>query len=197
MRTALRLVAVSSVVVAGACSGKGDSQAARLDVKKPAVAVAPTSPGDLSTAPQAYTRMRFVSPIEQSRSAAPARGTVRAVVAVNKPHAAHAPIVSLASMDLKPVSTSSSMSSMQAPMQVAAHLAAEPAPMAMPAMSMDLANAPEAEHQVGHAVIRGGRAGTDKCDPRTDTHTTPQEMGRPDFAMPLPTGRANFGGVRR
>ena len=46
---------------------------------------------------------------------------------------------------------------------------------------------------IGGVVIRGGPAGTDKCDPRTDARANGTIRNRPDFGLPLPTGRV-FGG---
>ena len=50
---------------------------------------------------------------------------------------------------------------------------------------------------IGAVVIRGGHGGIDKCDPRTDGRRRGGGMGgvlvdRPDFGMPLPTGRPTF-----
>ena len=50
---------------------------------------------------------------------------------------------------------------------------------------------------IGAVVIRGGHGGIDKCDPRTDGRRRGGGMGgvlvdRPDFGLPLPTGRPTF-----
>lgn len=50
---------------------------------------------------------------------------------------------------------------------------------------------------IGAVVIRGGHGGVDKCDPRTDGRRRGGMIGgggmdRPDFGMPLPTGRTTF-----
>lgn len=50
---------------------------------------------------------------------------------------------------------------------------------------------------IGAVVIRGGHGGVDKCDPRTDGRRRGGMigrggMGRPDFGLPLPTGRTTF-----
>ena len=48
---------------------------------------------------------------------------------------------------------------------------------------------------IGAVVIRGGHGGVDKCDPRTDGRRRGGIGGvldRPDFPMPLPTGRPTF-----
>ena len=48
---------------------------------------------------------------------------------------------------------------------------------------------------IGAVVIRGGHGGVDKCDPRTDGRRRGGIGGvldRPDFGLPLPTGRPTF-----
>jgi hypothetical protein len=49
---------------------------------------------------------------------------------------------------------------------------------------------------IGAVVIRGGHGGVDKCDPRTDGRRRGGVFGgvmdRPDFPMPVPTGRPTF-----
>jgi hypothetical protein len=48
---------------------------------------------------------------------------------------------------------------------------------------------------IGAVVIRGGHGGVDKCDPRTDGRRRGGIGGvfdRPDFGMPVPTGRPTF-----
>jgi hypothetical protein len=51
---------------------------------------------------------------------------------------------------------------------------------------------------IGAVVIRGGHGGVDKCDPRTDGRRRRGgmigggAMDRPDFGLPLPTGRTTF-----
>jgi hypothetical protein len=49
---------------------------------------------------------------------------------------------------------------------------------------------------IGAVVIRGGHGGIDKCDPRTDGRRRGGMggvlVGRPDFGLPLPTGRPTF-----
>ena len=49
---------------------------------------------------------------------------------------------------------------------------------------------------IGAVVIRGGHGGVDKCDPRTDGRRRGGMGGvlvdRPDFGLPLPTGRPTF-----
>lgn len=200
MRTMLRVAVPSLVILLAACSDRHEQSATRLDVqKKPAV--------DLASAPKTYTRMRFVSPIEQSgtnehaRSARSDRATtVHAVAAVKTIDAVRDPIASLASRQLLPVSTTGATSSPDVSMTLATHLTAEPPRMAMASGEAAMVDhAGEASHPVaiGTSVIRGGLMGGEKkCDPRTDTHTTPQELGRPDFAMPAATGRSVFGRQR-
>jgi hypothetical protein len=51
---------------------------------------------------------------------------------------------------------------------------------------------------IGAVIIRGGHGGVDKCDPRTDGRRGRGgmigggAMDRPDFGLPLPTGRTTF-----
>ena len=49
---------------------------------------------------------------------------------------------------------------------------------------------------IGAVVIRGGHGGVDKCDPRSDGRRRGGVFGgvldRPDFPMPVPTGRPTF-----
>jgi hypothetical protein len=48
---------------------------------------------------------------------------------------------------------------------------------------------------IGAVVIRGGHGGIDKCDPRTDGRGRGRMggvMDRPDFGLPLPSGRPTF-----
>ncbi|MDB4916184.1 MAG: hypothetical protein JWM95_3828 [Gemmatimonadetes bacterium] len=199
MRKELRLSVLSLAAILGACTGKREQTATGLDVRKKADV-------DLSTTPRNYTRMRFVSPIEQSSAGAHALVPVRSPRVARVATVHHAVAVAntdvaavLASHQLTPVSTASTALVVEPSMPVAMHLAAEPAPMAGMSSSDMMDHAGEAEHHpaIGNVVIRGGlMGGAKKCDPRTDTHTTPQELGRPDFAMPAATGRPVFGRQR-
>ena len=159
---------------------------------KPAEPSAPAK--DIVVAPQTYQRMRFVSDIEQSRASTPARRPKvarhagRAVVAAPDPmHAMmmHAPVAMVTSTSTTP----------EPSVVVAAHAAPE---------AVTVPIGPTAEEGgggigamlgglVGSAVIRGGRVGDGKCDPRTDARANGTIANRPDFSMPQPTGQPTFG----
>jgi hypothetical protein len=145
--------------------------------------------------------MRFVSPIEQGRAQAGEHIAHAAVAHRTTPPRTDA-IASLATRELGLAHTQ--LAAAQEP-AVNVSLAREPARMAMPMAAMPAGDSEMLDHTGGleehgpsvHVVIRGGNPGDKKCDPRTDTHTTAREIGRPDFAMPQPTGRSVFGGRQR
>lgn len=208
MRSDTKVAALSLSVLLGACGTTDRPAAARPDDVTPAPATA-TAP-ELVTAPQAYERMRFVSDIEQSRA------TQRAM----KPGVAHQhhTASSVASVTSSEVATEAVATLASAPTPV---LTAE-APRSEPSVLVSARPAPEPQRSHGgpsadgdvldHAgsggglggllggnggtvVIRGGRAGMGKCDPRTDARN--RSSGKPDFIMPSPVGRDIFGGANR
>lgn len=210
MRTRLAVAALSLTIVIPACS-KGHEQAAGLpdDLKRDlAAASVPTS--DLASAPQGYKRMRFVSDIEQTR------GTVVALRAVPSRRHEHMllshrstsgtatkiapdPMASLAAAMPSPTATATSSTIMPS-----VEVAARPAPTASPAPVGDAQDGTVGDSHgrgigsvlagiLGGVVIRGGPAGSDKCDPRTDARANGTIRNRPDFGLPVPTGRV-FGG---
>ena len=193
-------VAISLTILLGACSKRQEPTATVPDDLKKDLVAASAASRDLATAPQSYQRMRFVSDVEQSKSS---------IVAEQPKVAQHAhhtttvsvpdPIASMASHTPAPVSTP--VASVPEPsITIAAALPAT-VPMSVPA------GGPSADGAItdqGHgggglggwlggvAVIRGGIGPRDKCDPRTDGRVRPEIVGRPDFAMPLPTGQPTF-----
>jgi hypothetical protein len=162
--------------------------------EKPVVVKTASQAPDLSPAPSSYTRMRFVSPVEQGKAAT-------AVKAMPRRQEKPSPLASLSSAPVHTVATQmASAPQAESSVAVAAPTIAEPPHMAMPAME----DGGVLDHSgdtgrgiLTNVVIRGGNGGSGKCDPRTDTHTTPKEIGRPDFSMPVYTGRSVFGGKGR
>jgi hypothetical protein len=210
MRTRLAVAAFSLTLVISACS-KGHEQPAGLpdDLKRDlAAASVPTS--DLAVAPQGYKRMRFVSDIEQTR------GTVVALRAVPSRRHEHMLIshrsTSGTATDIAPDPMASLAAAMPAPTATASssaitpsvEVSARPAPTASPAPVGDTQDGTVGDSHgrgigsvlagiLGGVVIRGGPAGSDKCDPRTDARANGTIRNRPDFGLPVPTGRV-FGG---
>ena len=205
MRTMHRLATFAMLVALGACAGKSEKAATASGNQSKAVASATKS--NLEIAPQTYKRMRFVSDLEQTRGAVPIKQASSSRLAdrpARTPARAPAldPVVSVASRQVATVATVEVM----AP-QPAVVMASLPAP--------ELARAPSAPSDGGgldhagessdggmfggmstHVVIRGGRAGDGKCDPRTDAKVAGILEGRPDSRMPLVPTRSVFGGSR-
>jgi hypothetical protein len=209
MRTECRVTVLSFAVLLGACSKPQEKTAGLPDDLKKDLAAASQSTGDLTTAPATYKRMRFVSSIEQSRATVvakrpkvsrnPDRMTVSHHASSEAADVAADPIASLASHAPQPISTPATQVS-DAPVAVAVTPAAEPAHTPAGITSTGT------EHSgglggllggiFGGAVIRGGAAGPDKCDPRTDGRQGGIITDRPTFGMPSPTGGGVFGGGR-
>ena len=210
MRTE-RKVAVFSLALLLAACGKRQEPTANLpdDLQKDlAAASAATSP--LASAPQSYQRMRFVSNIEQSRATVPMsrprisrhpdRMTASHHASVAANDVTSDPVASMAAMSPAPASTPSALA--DDPIVVAARPAPEPSAQS----GSTAGSAGESGHGGGlggllggifsGVVIRGGHAGPDKCDPRTDGRARGTITDRPDFGMPLPTGQPIFGGGR-
>lgn len=212
MRTQFAVAAVSLSVLLSACS-KGREQTPGIpeDLKRDlAAASLPTS--DLVTAPQGYKRMRFVSDIEQTRGSVKALRPVaakrhehmmisRRATTGNTTAAAPDPMATMA--ESGPSATATTTTMVAEPSIV---LAARPAPTES---SAPVGASPEGTIGDDHGrgigsliggilagvVIRGGAAGPDKCDPRSDGRANGTIRNRPDFGLPVPTGRV-FGGGR-
>ena len=214
MRTESKVAAVWVVLLITACS-KAPQQTSGLpdDLKRDlAAASAPSS--DLATAPQGYRRMRFVSDLEQSkasvRASRPKVSLHRDRMAPSHQATADAttgvaldPVASMASAAPATVSTATAAAP-EPSIVIAARPSPEPA--RSPAAPASEGTAGENVHGgglggmlggiIGAVVIRGGHAGPDKCDPRTDGRARGTIADRPDFGMPVPTGQV-FGGARR
>jgi len=209
MRMEYKAAALSLVVLASACSKRPEPTASLSDDLKKDLATASAASSPLATAPQSYERMRFVSDIERTRA------TVRAPrPKVSKRHERMAPtqhgsgdpVVSLASNTIETVTTPSNSPSPEPTTTVAA--LPTPDPLIRPAggpSDQGAGAAPDAGRGIGSVlggilsgvVIRGGHAGPDKCDPRTDGRARGAISDRPDFRMPVLGGQPIFGGGRR
>ena len=202
MRTEYKVAALSLALLSVSCSKRPEPTASLPDDLKRDLAAAAIPTGDLATAPTSYQRMRFVSDIERTRATVPAKRPKISqhhdrMVASHQPATNVDPIASMASQAPAPVSTPVAT---EEPTIVVAGRPAPP-PSATQASQGD-------EHGGGGGigsvlggifsgvVIRGGHAGTDKCDPRTDGRARGTITDRPDFGLPLPTGQV-FGGSRR
>ena len=198
MRTNVRLVAPIFVLL-GACSSHDTATATKK-----------ASSPDLAAVPQTYQRMRFVSDLERSNALAPAAANhtvkqpegarTRRSVASNAVSPAPDPMADM--MSHAPVATVTAEA--QPPVLIA---------VSAPSSAVVPARIPSDEggldHSGGsgigdvlagvgqHVVIRGGHAGTDKCDPRTDGRINGTISDRPNFGMPVPTGAVFGGGHRR
>lgn len=73
MRTEWKVAALSLALLLGACGKRQEPTVSLSDDLKRDLAAASPAGGDLTTAPQSYRRMRFVSDIEQSKAAVPAK----------------------------------------------------------------------------------------------------------------------------
>lgn len=205
MRIERKVTALTLVLVLSACDRGQQTAGVAGDTKK-SVASAPLT--SLDIAPQTYKRMRFVSELEQSgggvamkRANLPKRAgrVVSTAAKVMVPN----PIVSMASHVVTTVSTFQS-----AAPQPAVVMASMVAPQAAAGLAMPTAEDSYIDHAgensggglfggiATHVVIRGGRAGDGKCDPRTDAKVGGLLDGRPDSRMPLIPTRSTFGGSR-
>ena len=203
MRTESKVAALSLALLFSACSKRPEPTASLPDDLKKDLAAASASTNQLATAPQNYQPMRFVSDIERTRDVTPAsRPKVshrhERMTAAN--HASGDPIVSLASHTLETVATPAETPAPEPTIAVAARPA--PEPMVMPSSGpSDVGVSSDNGRGIGSVlggilagvVIRGGHAGPDKCDPRTDGRVRGTIASRPDFSMPLPIGQPIFG----
>jgi len=213
MRTDWKVMTLSLGLLS-ACSERSKEPATITDDLKRDLAVASASGGDLATAPQSYRRVRFVSDIEQSRAAVPAKrpkplhhhatATASAPAAKEALDVALDPVVSMASESPEPAVTPEAPA--PAPAVVIAQAPA-PDPIRSPSGPSSEGSMGDGGHGgglggllggiIGAVVIRGGHGGVDKCDPRTDGRARPPMTDRPTFGMPLPVGRPTFPGSRR
>ncbi len=203
MRTEWKVAALSLALLSAACSKRPEPTASLPDDLTKDLAAASASASQLATAPQSYQRMRFVSDIERSRAATPAsrpKVSRRHEQMTASQHASGDPIVSMASHTLETVATPAEAHAPEPTIVVAAQPAPEPMVMQSGGPS-DAGVSPDYGRGIGGllggilggVVIRGGHAGPDKCDPRTDGRARGTISSRPDFSMPLPTGQPIFG----
>ncbi|MES2177651.1 MAG: hypothetical protein V4550_07270 [Gemmatimonadota bacterium] len=205
MRTDIKLGMLSLPLLLAACSRSEDGIAGT------SAKAATTTPSyaELTPAPQSAQRMRFVSDIERAKprsGGTPLRTVATHSMVMPEAIPAHDPYSALA---VKPPTVLASdaraedatlVVAMKAPAEAPSSASARPdlQQMAMIDHAGEMPRDPVSLTPPFSVVIRGGRTGNEKCDPRTDTHTTPQEIGRPNLAMPLvPQGRAFGGGFRR
>lgn len=197
MRTDLRVLALPVAIALGACTTHDTATAAKRPAASP----------DLAAVPQRYQRMRFVSDLEQAKAASPGAAAERSrqpegprnrrSVASNTVTTAPDPMAEM--MSRAPVATVTAEA--QPPVLIAVSApstAVVPAPMPADAGGLDHGGGSIGDVLSGvgtHVVIRGGHAGTDKCDPRTDGRINGTIADRPTFGMPVPTGQV-FGGGR-
>jgi len=208
MRTHWKLATLSLVVIAGACN-KPDQRATGLsDDLKRDLAAASTA-GDL--APQNYQRMRFVSDIERAPSATiakaptPAKSTHRAVRPVVSHRRDAAPTSVAAKSDEPAPNVETPVASVETPIPEPSVVISQrptPATVQMPAPSSGEGGIGERGGVgglggilggiIGSVVLRGGHAGEDHCDPRTDGRyprtSNPPMTDRPSNGSPFPRG---------
>lgn len=160
MRLTGFVAALSVLVLANACSKP----------EQPVAATASSHASALTPAPQTYQRMRFVSPVEQSRAGTQVALTKTAHVMHASPAVAH-----VAAAVAKPDPLAALESSRPTPMVTSSQAAAEPGiVVAMkPAPEPTGTPAPwtsEAliDRRPGAVVIRGGAVEPEKCDPLSD-----------------------------
>lgn len=201
MRTEWKVAALSLALLSSACGKRPEPTASLPDDLKKDLAAASASASEL--APQNYQRMRFVSDIERSRATTPAsrpKVSRRHERMTASNHASGDPIASMASHTLETVATPAEAPATQPTIVVAAQPAPEPTVMQSGGPS-DAGVSSDNGHGIGGilggilggVVIRGGHAGPDKCDPRTDGRARGAITGRPDFTMPIPIGQPIFG----
>jgi hypothetical protein len=212
MRTFWKISALSLATVAAGCGREKQKTATLPDDLQKDLAAA-SAGGEFATAPTSYQRMRFVSAIEQSKPAVPAkrpamtRQHIRAAIS----HRQTNPLPAAAELEQPAVAEATSpVTTREAPApEPAISVAPVPAPTPSSAPAGSSANGDGGQGGGGGggigevlggifgAVIRGGHVGVDKCDPRTDGRGGATVMG-PIFGSPVPTGQPTFpGGVRR
>jgi hypothetical protein len=204
MRTEYKVALLSLAFILSACSKRQEPTANLPDDLKKDLDAASASTSVLATAPQSYQRMRFVSDIEMSRATVKApmpkisRHPTRMTASHHTSNVSD-PVATIAEMAPAPVSTPAATETEQ--IVVAARPA--PEPVSAPGPSQGTASDNHGGGLGGllggifsGVVIRGGHAGPDKCDPRTDGRARGTITDRPDFGMPLPTGQPIFGGGR-
>lgn len=223
MRTDVKVAALSLAVFLGACEKRQEQATGLSDDLKRDLAVA-SAAGDLATAPRAYERTRFVSEVEMARAKAPAPRLVaskRRTTPVRRPEPVSKPAEDV--VEEPTVASNEAPAPEPTPVAVATETAPEPiviveqptpetAPAPIPVSTgrgddgRSIGEGGIGERRpgggigdmlggiIGGVVIRGGRGGVDKCDPRTDGRRGRGGViaRRPDFGMPSPVGRPTF-----
>jgi len=208
MRTECKVAALSLALMVSACSKRPEPTASLPDDLKKDLAAASQASTPLATAPQSFQPMRFVSDIERTRATErvlrPKVSTRHERMAPTQ-HAQGNPVVSLTSHTLETVTTPTNSPSPEPTAVVAA--VPDPLPASGGSGGPSADGAVESGRGIGSVlggilagvVIRGGHAGPDKCDPRTDGRIG--AIGaRPDFRMPVMAGQPIFSrgsGARR
>jgi hypothetical protein len=201
MRTECKVAALSLALLVSACSKRPEPTASLPDDLKKDLAAASQASSPLATAPQSYQPMRFVSDIERTRATERAprpKVSTRHERMAPTQHGSGNPVASLASNTIETVTTPSNAPSPEPTTVVAAMPA--PDPMVAPVGGPSDAGAADAGRGIGSVlggilagvVIRGGHAGPDKCDPRTDGRARGSIGDRPDFRMPVMAGQPIF-----
>lgn len=218
MHTDRTAAALTLTLMLGACARTPEPAATLSDDLRKDLAAATTSDLSPGGAAPGYQRMRFVSAIEQSKTATPAprakvsRHRIRPAVAARPANDAvteEMPDHVMSTVAESPAPSVASTTEAPAPDPEPIHPSAgRPSPDPIPAPGGD-ASEPVAGRGdggggwgrviggiIGSVVIRGGHGGVDKCDPRTDGRPPMTVVDRPDFGMPLPVGRPTFPGSR-
>jgi len=201
MRTESKVAALTLALMASACSKRPEPTASLPDDLKKDLAAASQTSSPLATAPQSFQPMRFVSDIERTRATErvlrPKVSTRHERMAPTQ-HAQGNPVVSLASHTLETVTTPTNSPSPEPTSVVAA--VPDPLPASAGSGGPSSDGAAESGRGIGSVlggllagvVIRGGHAGPDKCDPRTDGRMR-GTIGGPDLRMPVMAGQPIFG----
>ena len=197
MRTDVKVAAMSIAVVLGACSSRQEQSTGLSEDLKRDLAAASAPAGDLTVAPRAYERTRFVSDVEMARVKTP---VTHAVASKHRtpPVRRAEPVSKPASDVVAEPKVASNEATAPAPAPVSAPEAINTDPVVIaqqPSEPSAPAPAPTAGRGddgrgaghggigersrggglgglfggiIGAVVIRGGHGGVDKCDPRTD-----------------------------
>jgi hypothetical protein len=197
MRTDVKVAAISLAVVLGACSSRQDKSTGLSEDLKRDLAAASGPAGDLTTAPRAYERTRFVSEVEMARVKTPVSHAV-ASKHRSPPVLRAEPVKKPAADVVAEPTVASTEASAPAPAPVAAPeaistdpvvIAQQPSEPSAPARAPSPGRGDDGRSVgqggigerhgggglgglfggiIGAVVIRGGHGGVDKCDPRTD-----------------------------
>jgi hypothetical protein len=223
MRRYTTVATLSITFLLGAC-GRPQQAADLPDDLKNDLAAAAVGGGALTIAPQSRQPMRFVSDVEQWKGRRPVKLPKAARHPVR--HEAEPVAEESMDMGTVPVVAVASESTIPEPIAAtpAREPTTAIVPSSQPS-SEAVGSGSDGVGDRGHGgglggllggiigtvVLRGGHGGIDKCDPRTDGRRPPIVGGgpyetdgrartpvpdRPDFGVPVPTGRV-FGGGRR